>query len=603
MLILLFIFLPILTQAVVADDVVCTGCINTSDIAINAITSQKIGNGTITNFDISATAVIDPSKISGTAWTVTTDGLGSGLDADLLDGLDSLQFLRADQSGTMVGALTVRTTTTPQFLIDAGSYGVDYSKEAVLWLQSKDDAAQNWRNGLVTDESGNLVLRKSDNANTDPSINALVINRSGDVTIDGVLGVGTISPQAKFSVVAGADAWAGSFFGLSTSDQVRLGTYGGVATLGANNNTGNAWSNLAINPGGGNVGVGTNEPNQKLDVVGNIVSRRGVGLDDYVLLGGEDVNAGIELRSGTYHGSPYIDFSNAAADDFDIRLSLSGDDQLLVNGGNVGIINGALDVDGSVNGDKLCINGDCKTTWPAEGGGGVDLWTQNESDIYYTSGNVGIGTTSPSAGLQVTDNDGALFTGSINNGSIPTTGAGIRMMWYSAKAAFRVGNATATEWDMSNIGYYSVATGYATKASGTSSLAMGDNNTATGDYSAAFGAYSDATGQGSLATGYSTSADGSYSAAFNRNTDVDGNYATAFGYNTTAESYGSVVLGRYNESIGNNSSWVSTDPLFVIGNGTSTSDTHDAFVVDKDGTIEVTGDITSDGEICIGSGC
>lgn len=36
---------------------------------------------------------------------LTVDGSGSGLDADLLDGLDSTKFLRVDQSGTIAGTL------------------------------------------------------------------------------------------------------------------------------------------------------------------------------------------------------------------------------------------------------------------------------------------------------------------------------------------------------------------------------------------------------------------------------------------------------------------------------------------------------------------
>jgi hypothetical protein len=36
-----------------------------------------------------------------------------------------------------------------------------------------------------------------------------------------------------------------------------------------------------------------------------------------------------------------------------------------------------------------------------EGGGGTSLWTENGNDIYYTSGDVGIGTTTPGAALHV----------------------------------------------------------------------------------------------------------------------------------------------------------------------------------------------------------
>ena len=59
----------------------------------HVITSADIQNGTIVNADISGTANIAPTKILGTAWTATTDTAGSGLNADLLDGLNSTDFL------------------------------------------------------------------------------------------------------------------------------------------------------------------------------------------------------------------------------------------------------------------------------------------------------------------------------------------------------------------------------------------------------------------------------------------------------------------------------------------------------------------------------
>ena len=104
-------------------------------------------------------------------------------------------------------------------------------------------------------------------------------NNNGNVLIasgGGNVGIGTTAPTAKLDVVAGTDTWAADFFGLSTSDKVRIGTVGGVATIGANNNAGSAWADLSINPGGntlfattsGNVGIGTTAPTQKLDVAG-----------------------------------------------------------------------------------------------------------------------------------------------------------------------------------------------------------------------------------------------------------------------------------------------------------------------------------------------
>jgi len=81
-----------------------TGIVNIVD---NSITSTAISNGSIYDRHVADDADISPSKIAGTAWTSNNDGSGSGLDADTLDTIDSTQFLRNDQSGTLDGNLTV----------------------------------------------------------------------------------------------------------------------------------------------------------------------------------------------------------------------------------------------------------------------------------------------------------------------------------------------------------------------------------------------------------------------------------------------------------------------------------------------------------------
>jgi hypothetical protein len=52
-------------------------------------------------------AAMDAVDVAAATWNPNNDGAGSGLDADLLDGLDSAKFLRSDQSGTLAGNLTV----------------------------------------------------------------------------------------------------------------------------------------------------------------------------------------------------------------------------------------------------------------------------------------------------------------------------------------------------------------------------------------------------------------------------------------------------------------------------------------------------------------
>lgn len=199
------------------------------------------------------------------------------------------------------------------------------------------------------------------------------------------------------------------------------------------------------------------------------------------------------------------------------------------------------------------------------------------------SQNVGINTTTPLAMLHVKDSS-VLFSGAANlpgtPGNPPDSGAGIRMMWYPDKAAFRAGNVSSTQWNKGNIGNYSFACGRNNTAAGTYSTATGFNTVASGIYSTATGATTEATGSASTAMGNQTNATGSYS--------------TSMGFLTNARPYASLVIGRYNDSVSTSSltTWVSTDPVFMIGNGSSTINPNNAFVVYKNGETIIDGKLT-----------
>ncbi len=88
-----------------------------------------------------------------------------------------------------------------------------------------------------------------------------------------------------------------------------------------------------------------------------------------------------------------------------------GGDLKIYNSGNSGSAllyvdtDGELTVDGNlkvINGKGITLDGDTITSWPA---GGTSLWEESGSDIYYNTGNVGIGTTSPGAPLEIQDSD------------------------------------------------------------------------------------------------------------------------------------------------------------------------------------------------------
>ncbi len=220
------------------------------------------------------------------------------------------------------------------------------------------------------------------------------------------------------------------------------------------------------------------------------------------------------------------------------------------------------------------------------------------------NGNVGIGvggTNVPLTKFHVADG-GLLVTGT--TGTTPVSGAGTRMMYVPAKGgALRVGLATGSEWDDANIGISSFATGRVVTASGPNSVATGNSttasgsdafagglgSTATGAGSVALGNYADASGFVAVATGVGTTASGWASTAMGGVSVASGSYSVAIGIGTVAQAYSSLVIGRNNLISGTTSTWNPSEPVFVIGNGSSAISPSNAFTVLKDGQTHIGG--------------
>jgi len=119
-----------------------------------------------------------------------------------------------------------------------------------------------------------------------------------------------------------------------------------------------------------------------------------------------------------------------------------------------------------------------------------------------------------------------------------------------------------------------------------------------------------------------TNPSGAQSNSFGYVSTASGDLSNAFGIISTAQSYGSFVIGQCNEVSGTMGSWISTEPLFVIGNGVFSdlacvSNANAVTVLkngdvgigisnpnarlDVSGDIKLTGNILSDGDICIGN--
>jgi hypothetical protein len=188
--------------------------------------------------------------------------------------------------------------------------------------------------------------------------------------------------------------------------------------------------------------------------------------------------------------------------------------------------------------------------------------------------------------LRLNSDAGLVVNGTAGTGSLPASGAGVRMMWFPAQWAFRAGKVEsfgATYWDLSSVGSGSAAFGENTRASGSNSfaanltttasgsesVALGNNGTASADRSFAFngtasavgavaiGSGAQATGDDALAMGPSSIAgglasivlgpsiaNGSFGVAIGLQNSASGNFSVAIGKNArTANRQGSIVLG------------------------------------------------------------
>jgi hypothetical protein len=200
-------------------------------------------------------------------------------------------------------------------------------------------------------------------------------------------------------------------------------------------------------------------------------------------------------------------------------------------------------------------------------------------------------------GLQVDSGQVVLF-------GKDTMCCGTKWMWLPSKGSVLLGEMV---WPYDSIGQLSFAAGKS-RASGVMSAALGlstaegDNSVALGvsgaigdrsfaaGNSSAFGLHSAALGQssasgtGAFSSGFSAAV-GILSAALG-NGSAYGNSSAAFNL-ARADAVFCTAVGRYNVGGGSAVDYVSTDPIFEVGIGTSEGNRRNALTIRKDGFISL----------------
>jgi hypothetical protein len=429
---------------------------------------------------------------------------------------------------------------------------------------------------------------------------------------------------------------------------------------------------------GGNVGIGTAEPGYKLEVNADIVAKGGTGTGAGLYIGlfkdtgslpgyGGDSYPTLKTNAnkiyfaagGSYEaylgGGTNSEFGLIGAGTSLVYLTTNGNSYFM--GGNIGVGTPEpqykLDVkgltDGIINIDSgsseynswtfHSINGVVKAAIGYRSAiNGVSIFESNDNRLVVTNGKVGIGTTEPTATLEVAGQI-KIKDGSQGAGKVLTSDGGGLASWQTA-AAGGISTAEAdtryimntTEAKAGNInisgrlkvvgsaeiggascsatGDNSIAMVSGSSAEGSSSIAMGRNAIANRSDAVAIGLNSRAEGNSataigggfseggnSIAIGGQAHAFGNYSTAMGQSTSARGNNSTAIGYQTTAYANNTTTLGTgitaqgdYSVGIGLATfEYTITSPntMAIMGGNVGIGTTEPAATLDVNGTVKI----------------
>jgi hypothetical protein len=302
---------------------------------------------------------------------------------------DATTFLRGDNTwATVSGSPSTWATSGTNVYYNSGNVGVGTTNP--LW-------------GLdVQKMIGNTVARFG------PDVGKGALYMIAD---DPLIGFNTYFNNGFFYGASNGASYIDGALGNLTFATAPSGTAGTPATL----------TPRMIILQNGNVGIGTMAPNRKLELAGD------VGGLSFEAASGSPNSGAIRFGDNTgwkFHFGRSRDSVGGA-----LNSGTAGVLMTIQDNGNVGVGTTSpsyrLDVQGgTVNASGgLCIAGVCKANWSEVG---LSQWTTSGTSVYYNTGNVGIGTSSPGASLDIAGNPASAIRTSYLNISASNGVAGDR---------------------------------------------------------------------------------------------------------------------------------------------------------------------------------
>ncbi len=263
---------------------------------------------------------------------------------------------------------TIDTIDLATIPLNGDYYTSDITAQVKAWLTTP---ASEFGVAITSDGTATAILASKEGAGSGhPAVIEIEVNRGGGAvagttaTFSGPVGVGTNNPQARLHVFGtgfGAPATTGSTQSAGLVTRLRDGG-NIVLDIGGNGGSG-YWLQcsdpnnlatqfpLALNPTGGNVGIGTASPTAKLDVRGNskFVGSVAIEASGTALLSLE--------RTGAAGGRFDINYSGFTANEglYFSESGVNSSNLVLREGGNVGISTNTPSAKLEVNGGIKCI--------------------------------------------------------------------------------------------------------------------------------------------------------------------------------------------------------------------------------------------------------